>query len=267
MIYAEIYTDIPVVQEYKYLGIWLNEKLSPSRHLEKMNKKIDYFISRLKIIPKQTITPKLLINLWTVLIRPLYDYAICHAKLSGGKKLEEYIAREVRSFEQTLGLRISTPSNLIMQMMGYDPKLFADHIIAVSHEKWTARTERKTIQTKYINYKIKTDPILLSWAVLKTSNLLWNHCEAHNCSISPLHIKQMHDTQFIEPNIERLLKDGLQVKRRYQRTKRRGKILKIVEKTYKRQQNQLIRIVSSLNYRDRSFNVMHEPYIDIVSVE
>ena len=71
----------PIVEKYKYLGVWLDEKVNPDTHLEEYKKNINYLINRFRIIPKKTITPRYLINIWTLIIRPVYDYAFCLAKL------------------------------------------------------------------------------------------------------------------------------------------------------------------------------------------
>ena len=54
-------SDVPVVGSYKYLGIWLNETLDPAFHLEKKEGKVDFLTRKLKIIPKHSTTPRLLI--------------------------------------------------------------------------------------------------------------------------------------------------------------------------------------------------------------
>ena len=38
------------MDKYKYLGVWLDEKLNPEKHLKSYKPKIDYLISRFRTI-------------------------------------------------------------------------------------------------------------------------------------------------------------------------------------------------------------------------
>ena len=42
------------------------------------------------MIPKKSITPRYLINLWTLIIRPIYDYAFCLAKIEEIMSIKYY---------------------------------------------------------------------------------------------------------------------------------------------------------------------------------
>ena len=72
------------------------------------------------MIPKKIITPRYLINLWTLVIR-IYDYAFCLAKLKNITTEKKYIAEEMQSFKKLISLR-KTNDQLIKDFIGYDPE-------------------------------------------------------------------------------------------------------------------------------------------------
>ena len=117
IIEKEIFMNYPIVKKYKYLGVWLDEKLDPKTHLDAYKSKIGYLINRFRIIPKKSITPRFLINIWTLIIRPIFDYALCLAKLKNktGEKL--YLTEELRSFKQLMSLR-KTTNEAIRDLIG-----------------------------------------------------------------------------------------------------------------------------------------------------
>jgi len=85
----ETFMGYPIVERYKYLGIWIDETLNPQTHLDLYKPKVNYLTHKLRMIPKKSITPRYLIDLWTLIIRPTYEYAFCLAKMknkSGVKK-------------------------------------------------------------------------------------------------------------------------------------------------------------------------------------
>ena len=85
-----------IVDIYKYLGVSLDEKLNSKTYLKSYKQKINYLISRFRMIPKKSITLRYLINLWTQIIRPIYDYTFCSAKLNNITGERKYIAEEMQ---------------------------------------------------------------------------------------------------------------------------------------------------------------------------
>ena len=67
---------LEVVQEYKYLGVWLDEKLNWKSHkayvLAKAKKRA-YTIFGFRV--NKLLPVKVCVNLWEVLVRPILEYA------------------------------------------------------------------------------------------------------------------------------------------------------------------------------------------------
>ena len=44
------YINYTIVDKYKYSGVWLDKKLNPDTHIKTYKPKVNYLISRLKIL-------------------------------------------------------------------------------------------------------------------------------------------------------------------------------------------------------------------------
>ena len=65
---------IPIVSEYKYLGITINKGLQPTPHLELLKEKVNNFRRLAYILDKNKINEKTIKYLWTVLMNSVLSY-------------------------------------------------------------------------------------------------------------------------------------------------------------------------------------------------
>jgi len=248
IIKEEMIENYPVVKKYKYLGVWLDEKLNPKTHIESYRQKIGYLINRFRIIPKKSITPRFLINLWTLVIRPVFDYAFCLAKLKNktGEKL--YLAEELQSFKKLMSLRRSTSNLLIKNLIGYDPEKLCLEIIRKADSKWIERKGAQIPRETPINFRIKSDNILITWNTLWYNNLLYSACKLHHTVNTPDHIKALHynDTP---PNIMEMLQEGFEIHEKIKKSesKRRGRLYKHIQQKIEKHENIIKEILNSFN--------------------
>ena len=66
---------INLVKEYKYLGLWINDRLSPDFHISQCNRKLNYVWFRLKWILSNS-SLKLRKNMWNVFVRPHIEFLL-----------------------------------------------------------------------------------------------------------------------------------------------------------------------------------------------
>ena len=242
------YMNYPIVEKYKYLGVWIDEKLNPDTHLESYKPKINYLINRFKIIPKNSITPRYLINLWTLIIRPIYDYAFCIAKLRNKTDEKQYMVAELQSFKKLMSLRNTTSNELIKDLIGYDPDKLASKIIRLAELRWN---ERNGIvyqeENMEINYRRKTSNLLVTWNMLWCNNSFFSKCKTHNTVITPAHIRLLHGGENMT-SLSEILKEGYEVNDKIKKNKseRRGRILKILENRINTQDLIAKRILNTL---------------------
>ena len=222
----------PIVKKYKYLGVWLDEKLDPKTHIDAYKQKIGYLINRFRIIPKKSITPRFLINIWTLIIRPVFDYAFCLAKLKNKTGEDFYLTEELKSFKQLMSLRKSTSDELIKNLIGYDPEKLCQDIIRRADAKWNQIKGIPSVIEAPINYRRQTNNILITWNTLTYNNILYSKCKIHKKTRNnPDHIKTHHLKSGFLPNISNILTEGYDVheKIKNSKSKRRGRLYKYVQ--------------------------------------
>jgi len=66
---------VPLVIEYKYLGVRITRDLLPTAHLQGLKAKINYIINSFKSIGGASESLRFCSNTWQVFIRPLLDYS------------------------------------------------------------------------------------------------------------------------------------------------------------------------------------------------
>lgn len=237
--------NYPIVEKYKYLGVWLDEKLNPNTHIESYKQKVNYLISRFKIIPKNSVSPKFMINLWTLIIRPIFDYAICFAKLKNQTSFKKYIAQELSSFKQLMGMRSTVSNEIIKDMMTYDPEQFCQEIIRRAEIRWDERKIHRISQEEYstpIQYRRETSTLLLTWKMIWGQNALFNICKTHQTLVTPQHLKSLHDLQKV-PDLSQILREGFELQKRLDSSKRKGRILRQIEIAINNYENIYIKII------------------------
>jgi hypothetical protein len=226
---CETYKGYPIRDKYKYLGVWLDETLDPVTNVREQTRKIDYLTRRLQVIPKRCVSPKLMINLWTLIIRPIFDYGVCFAHLLENSKIKWYITQIKKSFKRVMGIRVSTSDKDVKKLMGYDPAMFAAHQVRNAEVRWQERKTRTTVPAENSNeFRIAGSSILLSWPLLKINNMLFNKCQKHDCLNTPQHLKDVHGIQRI-PSIEAVMDQGKEIDKRLKSTKRKGRILGTIQ--------------------------------------
>jgi len=223
------FMGMPVVGLYKYLGVWLDEVLDPQAHVQAYEAKVKFLNQKLMMIPKRCVTPKLLINLWSLIIRPVFDYSMNLALANGRSKLGWYLTQARKSFKKVLRLRKSTSNEIINALMGYDPRKFAEEQVRVAEEKWESRRRRASSEDdQRVGYRLPVSNVLVSWELLKMNNILFNKCKRHNCLITQAHLAEAHRIHLL-PDILQVMREGWVIEKRLERTKRRGRVLQAVE--------------------------------------
>ena len=136
----------PIVSEYKYLGTWLNQKLTLETQINHIVRKMNFTRDRLSPILYNA-SLALRKNLWQVFITPMFEFTLplySYEKAELEKVRLETLLR--RSFKNFTGLRKNVSSELIQDFMGYNLKERSEYIQYVSEKKWEFRTQGK----KYI---------------------------------------------------------------------------------------------------------------------
>ncbi len=138
-----IYERIPVVDTYKYLGMWVNCKLTTDPQLEHIKDKVQFQAYKLWPMLKN-ISLDYRINLWTVLVRPMFEMLIGLYETEG-KTNKEKIHRLIRkTFRKFTLIKKNVSNKVIFKLMDFDFEERVHKVMQITRTKWDARKNHMT---------------------------------------------------------------------------------------------------------------------------
>ena len=153
---------IPIVKEYKYLGLILDQKLSGDTHIKKLFGwkedggkrhlgKIEFIKNNLRALISN-ISVDYRMNLWQLLIKPLFLPLVMMSNflcLTNQKIIETKLRKSVK---WALGLSMTTPNETVGQLISIDCKEWGNIESERAQKRWESRLERESAPTlsKYV---------------------------------------------------------------------------------------------------------------------
>jgi hypothetical protein len=133
---------IPVLTEYKYLGLWINSKLTLDKQIKHIYKKNLFIKSKLApILDRASLDYRK--NLWTTFIRPLLEFCLPMYWNEPAKTNRELLERVVRStFKSMTKLSKTTPNFVVKALCGFKVERRSRYLVELSRLKWEARLNR-----------------------------------------------------------------------------------------------------------------------------
>ena len=235
---------IPIVEKYKYLGIWLDQFLSPLTHIEflfgsqkKQDCKIKGKINNLTrcLSPcLKNISFDYRVNLWITFIRPLFLPLAAMAVIIN-ETLKDRIQALLRaSLRKFIGLPKNFSVDILAQAFPLDFKEWIRIESQNCRSKWTNRLKRERVpDDSLVKFQIhyrKSMPI--EFAAFLKSFTAW--CELCHKPFYPKHLEEHGLTRVrveeVYEDIDNLLESVESVKGRGQTPKDRRKKVKIGRK-------------------------------------
>lgn len=136
---GETFLGYPVVEKYKYLGTWLNQKLTLDTHLTHIQQKT--FFIRKRLSPTlYNASLDFRKNLWQIFVAPLYEFVLPLFKYEQSKTKRERAETLLRkSFKSYTCLKKTVKTDLINDLMGYELTERSEYLYHVSEQKWIFR--------------------------------------------------------------------------------------------------------------------------------
>lgn len=139
------FEGIPIVTEYRYLGLIFNGKLTMKNQLEQIDKKTNFQVSKLWPILKVASLEER-INLWTLLIRPLFEMLIfpyyAERSFTNIKSVEILIRK---TFKKFCLFKKNVDNPTIDNLMEFDFAQRAGEVVEITVMKWEARKNNKEL--------------------------------------------------------------------------------------------------------------------------
>jgi len=219
---GNFFKGIPIVEKYKYLGLWINSKLNIKDHITHIKQKAEFQTIKLWPLLKNT-SLDFRMNLWTILIRPLFEMLTCLYKNENSRSNREMIVRLLRvAFKKFALLKKNVSKYMVEKLMNFDFEKRAEEVFKINQIKWEARKlnqlpafpkSRKEPTHKRCYYPKELQQIL---------NLKTALCPQCKVPCSSQHMNSSH--QIFIPNDEELL-DLLDRVNANNKERKRGEIL------------------------------------------
>ena len=135
-------SGVPVCQSYKYLGTWMDSKLSCNSQVNYIKKKAAHLYSKLyPYLSSASVEGRR--DMFMTLVMPLFNSALILLNAEPSKTQQINVRRVCRGiFKQFLLISKRTNSILVEDMMRKDLDLMAKEEAIINEQKWQCRKDR-----------------------------------------------------------------------------------------------------------------------------
>ena len=138
---GSLFAGIPVVEKYKYLGMWVNSKLTMDLQLEYIKEKAQYLVYKLWPLLKN-VPLDYRINLWTVLVRPMFEMLTCMYVREPPSNQEKTNTVLRGTFKKFALLGKNVKDSTVGALMDFDFGKRASLVVELCRNKWDSRKLR-----------------------------------------------------------------------------------------------------------------------------
>jgi len=189
------FEGFPVLQKYKYLGLWLDEKLQMKPQLEHIKQKTNYISNKLyPMLHHCSLETRT--NLWSLMCRPLLEqtFALFESEQSKSNK-ESLLCVTRTTFRRMTLLSKRVENKIIEKFINYDFLENCRKAARTAKSKWEKRAGKETDEeNKESNHTKPKSKNMMPKELVEYANLLTARCP--NCPgkmIRTQHLKQNHN--------------------------------------------------------------------------
>ena len=191
------FEDIPVVAEYKYLGLIVDQKLTLTKQLAYIEEKTNHQRSTLwPLLKAFSLTER--INLWTILCRPLIEMLIFPYYAERSTVNINKVHIKVRqTFKKFCLFKKNIDNETIEQLMDYNLHERAGKVVQTTDIKWNARLQHKAPNPNEYP-KEKPEKNTIKWLpkeLVEFINIKTALCKDCNTPCNSDHLAEAHNTQ------------------------------------------------------------------------
>ena len=188
---GESLEDIPIVSEYKYLGLVIDQKLTGRSHINKMQQKIQFLTNKLiPLLGKVSVDYR--INLWKILVKPLFKPGLGIMYQNSASRIVNLERCLKKSLKRFTGLSIQTPNSVLAELINVNVDNLAQELSNMANAKWynSLNPDPAFKVPKSINLKAP----LLPRAFAKYNNLQFTQCKQcdNKSRNTALHLRAKH---------------------------------------------------------------------------
>ena len=187
------FEGIPIVTEYKYLGLITDQKLTLKKQLDFIEEKTNYQCAKLwPVLKAFSLTERM--NLWTILARPLFEMLIFPYHAEHSKTNTEKVHTKLRrTFKKFCLFKKTIDNKTIEHLMDYDFVERAQKVAETTKKKWEARINHNLPAKDTHNdekYSARTPKIWYPKEFVELLNLKTALCPQCNIPCGTDHLKE-----------------------------------------------------------------------------
>ncbi|MFM7851446.1 MAG: RNA-directed DNA polymerase, partial [Flammeovirgaceae bacterium] len=175
-----------VVNEYKYLGILLDNKLNPKRHISSINAKLKTYLKRNKMLHKKFFTPFSLIRIADYFVKSRLSYGLC-CYIDNKVAMESIEKTLLRHLKSIFDLPENTSHRRLQIVLG-EPDLRVRLSIRLlknwhkykEHFEEEPEAVKKVLTTYFSEEELSNTPTTAQYEALKSDLINKNLCEKGN---------------------------------------------------------------------------------------
>lgn len=206
----------PIVEEYKYLGTILDEKLTLKKQLDHIEKKVCYLTKSLRPMLNSS-SLEMAKNMWQIFILPLFEFCLpLLANENSNSNIERVKLNTRKTFRKFTFLSSRLPERVINNLMGYDITKRMTFMEEVSKIKWERRKQNLPFTDRDVPSSIRElnkkdenwckDLPKITRTYLNLTTALCPTCE--KLPISPEHLLMKHSLRIYTAETIKSMAEG-----------------------------------------------------------
>jgi len=132
------FEGVPVVDRYKYLGMWVNFKLTLDPQLDYIREKSQYQVYKLWPLLRN-VSLDYRISLWTILIRPMFEMLVGLFEREPHSNREKVFGLFRGTFKKFTLLCKNVKNSTVDLLMDFDFEKRASQVVELCRNKWRSR--------------------------------------------------------------------------------------------------------------------------------
>ena len=223
-----------MLQAYKYLGLYLDNKLTVKTQLKYIDRKVKFISYKFRPII-DTISPGYRKNLWSTFIKSHFELlAILHASepaLNNRTILERAFRK---SFQSITKIGKTTPLSLQHALIGTNLSERGNFLWTLNNLRWECRRQREGFSVSSLTHEAKEDLLeFVPREFISLINLMNSLCPLCKVPLSSAHLLLKHSLYV--PDIPELAKsinaDARSLKRSFKMNKTPVSRLRLIERS------------------------------------
>ncbi len=205
---------IPLVKEYKYLGIVLTQNWSIDKMIEHFSSSSQRLYHKMSIILHKTST-YFRVNMWKLFIYPLLRMILIpyfyESRITLKRKLQLEVKKSLKAF---LGLNPKARDSLLNQIIHLNIDELSENMKNIAEWKWNSHIANNNLPNKPSTYQIEDQSKFLPAEIITIINAETSWCQLCKARFTGQHLVKKHSKNCL--SVEKIIEMAIGTAKSYQ---------------------------------------------------